>query len=44
MHFVTVILSASTDDLSLPEIISRYFDDLTSLLTPAVVLVVTLVI
>ena len=40
---VTVNLPASTEVTSLPEIISRCFDDLTSLLTHALVLVVTLV-
>jgi len=39
---VTANLPASTEDIFLPAIISRHSDDLTSLLTPAVVLVVTL--
>jgi len=42
---VTASLPASVEDTSLPAIISRYSDDLTSLLIPAVaVLVVALVI
>ena len=37
---ITANLPASTEDTPLPAIISRYSDDLTSLLTPALVLVV----